>query len=170
MREPGTSGNGDAPAEPTAEAVKKGRGNRWHGCFKLSEELGEIVQLLGKLGPFPVGPHPDGKGDLTGRLQDELGDALAAISYFIGANPQLNMIAINQRMERKHALYCEWGLDGLVVPTHYNYIGDDVLLLGVTALARFEGNSMFVQVDRLSHPWAHGWHLVDPRDWEVDEL
>lgn len=168
MREPEASANGDSPAEPTTEGVKKGRGNRWHGCHKLNEECGELVQLFGKLGAFPAGAHPDGKGELSTRLEEELGDVLAAISYFIGANPVISMLRVNERMQDKHAKFCEWGLDGLHVQDRYRYIGDDQNLIGHKALARHEGRRMYVQVNKMSHPWAHGWHEVDPRDWEME--
>lgn len=112
MCEPGTPGNGDAPAEPAPEEVKTVRGNCWHGAHKLSEECGELVQVLGKLAVYPSGDHPDGKGSLITRLEEEIADVMAAQAYVIGANPQLSMLRIQRRMEQKHAKFCEWGLDG----------------------------------------------------------
>ncbi len=49
---------------------------------KLVEELGELLQLLGKLSAFPDGIHPDGKGELKYRLLDEIADVYAALRYF----------------------------------------------------------------------------------------
>lgn len=49
---------------------------------KLVEELGELLQLIGKLQAFPDNIHPDGKGDLRYRLLDEIADIYAALRYF----------------------------------------------------------------------------------------
>ena len=49
---------------------------------KLVEELGELLQLLGKLSAFPDRIHPDRKGDLLYRIHDEIADVYAALRYF----------------------------------------------------------------------------------------
>ncbi len=53
----------------------------WPGLSKLSEEAGEVVQVVGKLmGTGGEIAHWDGT-NLRGRLVDEMGDLLAAIRY-----------------------------------------------------------------------------------------
>lgn len=54
---------------------------KWRGSFKLIEEMSELAQVLGKLAQCPDGDH-FGR-DLRPALQQELGDTLAAIEYFI---------------------------------------------------------------------------------------
>ncbi len=85
---------------------------QWRGIFKVIEESGELLQVLGKLGPFPGGDHPDGKGDLVTRLNDEIGDVRGALSYFVGANP-LNPSYIDQRADEKREKFVNWGLTGI---------------------------------------------------------
>lgn len=80
----------------------------WQGIFKLIEEMGEVQQLLGKIGAYPDGHHPDRKGPLKERLQDELGDLLAAFEYFIEIN-DLDAIAITSHEEYKRELFKKWG-------------------------------------------------------------
>lgn len=84
----------------------------WRGIFKLIEEMGEVQQVLGKIGPFPNEPHPDGLGNLDGRLEDELADLLAAIEYVIDQNV-LDSVAINARAKRKLVTFRGWCLTGI---------------------------------------------------------
>jgi NTP pyrophosphatase (non-canonical NTP hydrolase) len=79
----------------------------WFGIFKLLEEMGELQQVLGKLGPFPDGLHPDGRGDLCVRLQEEVADVLAALTYFIDVN-KLPGEDIVVRVDCKLKLYEKW--------------------------------------------------------------
>jgi NTP pyrophosphatase (non-canonical NTP hydrolase) len=52
------------------------------GVTKLIEELHELGQVLAKKAAFmDTDDHPDGKGSLKLRLEDEAGDVLAAIAY-----------------------------------------------------------------------------------------
>lgn len=53
----------------------------WPGLAKLIEEKDELGQVLGKLLAYPFEAHPDGAGELSARLAEELADALAAIDY-----------------------------------------------------------------------------------------
>ena len=55
---------------------------QWRGIHKLTEEIGELGQVIGKLGEFPSGNHPDGGPQLRQRLEEELADVEAAILYF----------------------------------------------------------------------------------------
>lgn len=53
----------------------------WPGLAKLSEEMGELQQVIGKLMAYPSGEHPDDAGPLRSRLRDEMGDLYAALDY-----------------------------------------------------------------------------------------
>jgi len=75
------------------------------GISKLTEEVGELLQLLGKLNVFPSGNHPDGKGDLKERIAEECADVRAALLFFMDANG----IALDlSRVSRKYELFQEW--------------------------------------------------------------
>lgn len=87
----------------------------WKGFFKLSEECGELIQALGKVGAYPVAPHPDGKGDAASRLNDEVADVYASLDYFVTENHErLNLDYINERRAKKRAQFREWGLNGII--------------------------------------------------------
>lgn len=81
----------------------------WPGIAKLTEESGELLQVLGKLAAYPsvLEPHPDGT-DLIARLHDELGDVLAAIDFVIGANPEINAASVQRRAAVKLARFEGW--------------------------------------------------------------
>lgn len=85
----------------------------WKGIHKLTEESGEVLQLLGKLGAFPEGPHPDGQGDLKERLEDELADLSAAASYFAETN-ELDLGKMQARSDEKLEKFRHWGLTGVI--------------------------------------------------------
>jgi len=84
----------------------------WMGIGKLIEECGEVLQLCGKLILFPDGDHPDGNGDLSVRIEEELADLHAAMRYFILVN-NLNTKRISERSDRKMEKFHEWQLVGL---------------------------------------------------------
>ena len=82
---------------------------RWFGIHKLVEEMGELLQVIGKLGEYPEGDHPDGAGDLTVRLREELTDVKAAIAYF----EERNQIPEDRnRFLSKLSKFRKWGLAG----------------------------------------------------------
>lgn len=84
----------------------------WRGIHKLTEECGEVLQVLGKLGPYPDGQHPDGGPDLAVRLEEELADLRAAIQYVVQANGlDARRIAIRQGQKLKK--FEGWVLTGL---------------------------------------------------------
>lgn len=58
----------------------------WPGLGKLSEECGELIQVIGKLIAYRTGPHPDGGAPLPERLTEEVADVLAALHFVIEAN------------------------------------------------------------------------------------
>lgn len=79
----------------------------WPGISKLNEEMGEVLQVTGKLqGSSGERMHWDGS-DLKLRLEEELGDLLAAAG-FVGAHCDLDMVAIAARRKQKRALFEKW--------------------------------------------------------------
>lgn len=87
--------------------------DRWPGIYKVQEEMGELGQVLGKICTSPAGHHPDGGRLLQTRAEEELGDVLAALDYFIGANMEsLNPVKIEERRMRKLEKFQLWGLSG----------------------------------------------------------
>lgn len=86
---------------------------KFRGIFKLTEECGELLTDIGKLAVFPDVPHPDGKGLMKPRIQDELADVLAAVQYFI-ENNNFDKYYINDRKEEKLKKFRQWGLDGIL--------------------------------------------------------
>lgn len=85
---------------------------QWKGIYKLTEECGEVIQIAGKLGPFPDGNHPDRGGNLRRRMEDELADLSAAATYLI-QQEKLDGNYIKERAARKLAQFQEWGLTGI---------------------------------------------------------
>lgn len=84
----------------------------WRGIFKLQEEMAELGTELGKAGAFPVGPHPDGKGDLKSRIEDEVADVYAALDYLVDNN-DLSILRVTGRRVAKLKQYETWGLSGV---------------------------------------------------------
>lgn len=78
----------------------------WPGAAKVSEEAGELIQVIGKLVAYPDNQHPDGS-DLRERLIEEVGDVLAALDYFVFASG-LPWSAINAREDEKHKRFWRW--------------------------------------------------------------
>lgn len=82
-----------------------------NGLSKLAEETGEVQQIIGKMLQYPAlqtasDQHPDGSV-LRVRLQEEIGDALAAMAFVI-AKLRLNPEAIYARKVHKQALFEKW--------------------------------------------------------------
>lgn len=81
------------------------------GIPKLQEEIGELMAVLGKkLAYFHTDSHPDGKGPLSQRLIEEMGDVIAAIS-FCSERLALDQKKIQARAEFKLNLYAVWDRD-----------------------------------------------------------
>lgn len=79
----------------------------WPGISKLIEECGEVTQVAGKLMGSKGDPaHWDGS-DLKKRLESELGDLLAAVS-FVETHCRLDLVAISDRRKEKRALFEQW--------------------------------------------------------------
>lgn len=78
------------------------------GLSKMVEENGEAGQVIGKI--MQVGnmrDHWDGKGLLKERLEDELADQMAAISFFAMENG-LDMDRMGDRTTRKFLQFSGW--------------------------------------------------------------
>lgn len=88
----------------------------WPGISKLVEEAGEVVQVCGKLmGTRGVAQHWDGS-DLRDRLQEELADLQAAIT-FVMVQCDLDLAAISKRTGVKLETFLAWHHD-LPAPSH----------------------------------------------------
>ena len=86
----------------------------WKGIYKAMEECGELVTELGKAAAFPVGEHPDGKGDIKTRIEDEIADVLASTRY-VAEEAGLDSARIMERALIKYAKYKKWELSGVEV-------------------------------------------------------
>lgn len=77
------------------------------GLTKLVEECGELVQVAAKLIAYPDGKHPDSRGDLNERLEEEIADVMAACRFVIrkhGLAPD----QIHMRIGHKLVVYGTW--------------------------------------------------------------
>lgn len=82
-----------------------------NGLAKLLEELGELAQVTAKkLAYFHVDGHPDGAGSLKDRLEKEMGDVSAAMT-FVQQQFDLDRLAIERRANAKLALFRQWHED-----------------------------------------------------------
>ncbi len=53
-----------------------------NGLTKLVEECGELAQIAAKKIAYPdTDEHPDGKGSMKTRMEDEMADVMAAIAF-----------------------------------------------------------------------------------------
>jgi len=78
-----------------------------NGLAKLAEELGELQQVVGKMLAYGTGDHPDGKGKLLDRFEEEAADVMAAILFSVqthGADQE----KIAARAEKKFERFNEW--------------------------------------------------------------
>lgn len=86
----------------------------WKGVHKLTEEAGEVLQVLGKLNAYPKCNHP--RTDLKAKLLEELADLDAALNYFLLNNfTSAEIHSINERAFQKGRKFEQWGLSGIKV-------------------------------------------------------
>lgn len=85
-----------------------------NGYAKLVEELGELQQMIGKrLAYWTVDDHPDG-GSINARIEQELGDVLAAIRFVIEvADNGLDETTIEDRAMQKLERFRVWHAEPL---------------------------------------------------------
>lgn len=84
--------------------------SRWAGISKLVEEAGEVGQVCGKLiATYGEIQHWDGSC-LRDRLEEEMGDVLAAIDFVLAVNPLegLRREVVEARRAQKLALFWKW--------------------------------------------------------------
>ncbi|MBK6589868.1 MAG: hypothetical protein IPG22_16395 [Acidobacteria bacterium] len=78
------------------------------GLVKLVEECGELQQIAAKkMARMDTDEHWDGAGSLKERLEDEIGDVMAAVSVVVG-NFDLDDDRIFARGDRKRELFEKW--------------------------------------------------------------
>jgi len=82
------------------------------GIAKLIEECGELQQVLGKFLTYGMGEHPDGKGPLDKRIEDEMADVLAAMRLVGVKHQTIDLARINFRAEQKLKLFLDWDKRG----------------------------------------------------------
>lgn len=88
-----------------------------NGLAKLIEECGELIQVCGKkLAYFSTDEHPDGQGSLKTRLEEEMGDVMAACGL-VTETLGLDEGAICDRAATKLEKFCRWHAD----PTNNNH-------------------------------------------------
>lgn len=78
----------------------------WPGVSKAVEEMGELLQVLGKLMGMR-GNTNHWSGDLMAMLLDELADVRASLDFLAMFN-KLDMNYIDKRYAEKLRLYREW--------------------------------------------------------------
>lgn len=95
---------------------------KWHGIAKLQEEMGELQAVLGKLMAYPSGKHPDMRyaTPLLQRLEEELGDVMAAAAFFIRNNTEIDRDGVHRRVEYKTERLEKWhaendGMSGVYI-------------------------------------------------------
>jgi len=87
---------------------------RWPGVSKITEEAGEVQQVIGKLlGTGGERNHWDGS-DLRQRLIEEVGDVLAAADFVAIANDF--EAEVRERARQKLALFFKWHGEWLPLP------------------------------------------------------
>lgn len=78
------------------------------GVSKLIEECGELQQDLGKFLTYGMDqPHPDGKGPMRPRIENEIADVMAACRFVIEKH-KLDFDQIYKRMHEKIDLFKSW--------------------------------------------------------------
>lgn len=85
--------------------------DEWNGLSKLIEELGELLQVCGKV-IGSEGSCDHWSGDLREKFIEECGDSQAALNFFIQNNfDSYEMTAINTRVFQKEAKFIEWNIE-----------------------------------------------------------
>lgn len=80
----------------------------WPGLSKLTEEMGELQQVLGKI-IATGGDMLHWDGDLSPRLLAEMGDVKAALETFARLNlNEDELVVVAERCDQKNALFDGW--------------------------------------------------------------
>lgn len=78
-----------------------------NGLAKLTEELGELQQVVGKMMAYGTGAHPDGTESLLKRFEEESADVVAAMT-FVGQTHGADGAVVKRRSAMKLALFQQW--------------------------------------------------------------
>lgn len=78
-----------------------------NGLSKLTEEIGELGQVIGKVLAFGLYAHPDGTASMKRRLEEELADVEAAL-HFVREALDLDQAFTCQRASEKLELFRKW--------------------------------------------------------------
>lgn len=82
-----------------------------NGRAKLTEECGELLQVLGKKDACPrTDTHWDGGPPLSTRMEEEIADVFAASALVIQTHG-LDEKRILKRAEKKFTLFQQWHAD-----------------------------------------------------------
>lgn len=92
----------------------------WPGLSKLIEESGEVQQIIGKLIATGGETNHWFEGNLALRIEEELGDLLAAIDFVLDHNPVLNRETVAQRYLEKKKRFNSWHENEIPLPEKTN--------------------------------------------------
>ncbi len=82
-----------------------------NGLVKLVEECGELIQIASKkMARMDSDEHWDSAGSIRERMEDEMGDVMAAMRT-VTANFGLDTARIMKRRREKEKLFLEWLLE-----------------------------------------------------------
>jgi hypothetical protein len=99
------------PNDPEAIEAFAFGDDLWPGLAKLTEECGEVLQIVGKL-MMTHGGRAHWSGDLRQMLLDEVADVEAAIVFFVRHNlNHAESHAMARRVTQKVAKFEQWHAD-----------------------------------------------------------
>lgn len=78
-----------------------------NGLSKLTEEMGELQQVVGKMLAYGPGTHPDGTESLLQKYEEEAADVLASIN-FVTMKWGADVEKIRQRAKEKLRKFEDW--------------------------------------------------------------
>lgn len=82
----------------------------WPGVSKLVEECGELVTEFGKL-MGSRGDQHHWSGNLVERIENEMGDVLAAVDFVLEHCWLLSKEQVQTRREKKLAIFRQWHME-----------------------------------------------------------
>lgn len=85
---------------------------RWPGLAKLAEESAEVIQVITKLLATDGDPNHWSGDNLAERLNEELGDLRAAITFVMAYCTDLDSAAIDERTSHKRLMFERWRTEG----------------------------------------------------------
>jgi hypothetical protein len=80
----------------------------WPGLSKVTEETGELMQVIGRL-MATHGDHAHWSGsDLKADYLKEVADVAAAVEFVVGFLTPAERSAVSRRKQEKLNLFCHW--------------------------------------------------------------